>query len=102
VHPSAELPAWERLRVRQAESDYAAVAKDPRIAYALWCVTGILGGHRFYLGDTARSMAMLFTLGGLGVWALLDVFLIGRRVRAVNRSRRAAVMARYGIVDSGG
>jgi hypothetical protein len=44
---------------------------------------------------------MLFTLGGLGLWTLLDVFLIGRRVGAVNRSRRAAVMVRYGIVDHG-
>ncbi|WP_306206350.1 TM2 domain-containing protein [Actinoplanes sp. RD1] len=99
MNPPAELPAWEQLRVRQAESDYAAVAKDVRIAYALWCVTGLLGGHRFYLGDTARSMAMLFTLGGLGVWTLVDLFLVARRVRTVNRTRRAAVMARYHLLD---
>ncbi|WP_305787028.1 TM2 domain-containing protein [Symbioplanes lichenis] len=99
VNAPAELPAWEQLRVRQAESDYAAVAKDVRIAYALWCVTGILGGHRFYLGDTARSMAMLFTLGGLGLWTLADVFFLARRVRTVNRTRRAAVMARYHLLD---
>ncbi|GAB2617096.1 hypothetical protein Aab01nite_30230 [Paractinoplanes abujensis] len=74
--------------------------KDPRIAYALWAVLGIIGGHRFYLGDTGRSIAMLFTLGGLGVWALLDGLAVGRRVRAVNRERRAAVMSRYGLVES--
>jgi hypothetical protein len=91
----------DRLRVQRAEFEYSAVKKDPRVAFALWCVAGLFGGHRFYLGDTGRSIAMLFTLGGLGVWTLLDGFLIGRRVRAVNRSRRAAVMARYGIVDVG-
>jgi TM2 domain-containing membrane protein YozV len=96
---TAALPEWETLRVRRAEFEYDGVKKDVRVAYALWCVTGILGGHRFYLGDTARSIAMLFTLGGLGLWTLVDVFLVGRRVRAVNRERRAAVMARYGIVD---
>jgi TM2 domain-containing membrane protein YozV len=95
----AALPEWETLRVRRAEFEYAGVRKDARVAYLLWCLTGIFGGHRFYLGDTARSVAMLFTLGGLGVWTLVDVFLVGRRVRAVNRARRAAVMARYGIVD---
>jgi TM2 domain-containing membrane protein YozV len=97
---TAELPEWERLRVSRAESEYAAVRKDPRVAYGLWCVVGIIGGHRFYLGDTGRSIAMLFTLGGCGVWTLIDLFFVGRRVRAVNRSRRAAVMTRYGILDA--
>jgi TM2 domain-containing membrane protein YozV len=94
------LPQWERFRLLRAESEFEAVRKDPRIAYGLWCVTGIFGGHRFYLGDTALSVAMLFTLGGLGVWSLLDVFFIGRRVRAVNRTRRAAIMARHGLIDA--
>ncbi|MGX6601782.1 TM2 domain-containing protein [Micromonosporaceae bacterium Da 78-11] len=96
----AVLPEWDRLRVRRAEAEYDSVRKDPRAAYAAWCAAGVFGGHRFYLGDTAQSVFMLFTLGGLGLWTLLDVFLIGRRVRAVNHSRRAAIMARYGILDS--
>ncbi|RSM47519.1 TM2 domain-containing protein [Actinoplanes sp. ATCC 53533] len=98
-HGSVALPRWEQLRVLAAEAEYDSVKKDPRVAYGLWCVVGILGGHRFYLGDTARSIAMLFTLGGFGLWTLCDVFFVGRRVRAVNRSRRAAIMARRGIVE---
>jgi TM2 domain-containing membrane protein YozV len=96
---ASALPEWDRLRVLRAEAEFDAIKKNPRTAYGLWCVTGVFGGHRFYLGDTARSIAMLFTLGGLGVWALLDVFFIARRVRTVNRDRRAAVMARHGILD---
>ncbi|GID27329.1 TM2 domain-containing protein [Paractinoplanes brasiliensis] len=83
----------------RAEDEFASISKDPRIAYALWAVLGIIGGHRFYLGDTGRSIAMLFTLGGLGVWTLLDGFFVGRRVRTVNHRRRAAVMARHGIIE---
>ncbi|WP_433788496.1 TM2 domain-containing protein [Actinoplanes sp. CA-252034] len=98
---AAPLPEWERLRVLRAEHEFASVQKETRVAYTLWVLTGLIGGHRFYLGDTGRSIAMLFTLGGLGVWTLLDLFLVGRRVRAVNRDRRAAIMARYGILDSG-
>lgn len=94
-----ELPEFERFRVLRAEAEFEAVKKNPKIAYAAWCATGIFGGHRFYLGDTAYSILMLFTLGGLGLWTLLDVFLIARRVRTVNASRRAAVMTRYGLLD---
>ena len=89
-----------RYRVLRAEAEYESVKKDVRVAYGLWLLIGIFGGHRFYLGDTGRSIAMLFTLGGLGVWTLTDVFFVGRRVRTVNRTRRAAIMARYGIVDA--
>lgn len=96
------LPEWERLGVARAEAEYASVAKDVRVAFALWAVTGVFGGHRFYLGDTARSIAMLFTLGGLGVWTLADVFLVRRRVRVVNARRRATIMARHGIIEPAG
>lgn len=99
---TAPLPEWERLRTLRAEHEVAAVRKQARVAYLLWALTGLIGGHRFYLGDTGRSIAMLFTLGGLGIWTLADLFLVGRRVRTVNRDRRAAIMARYGILDSGG
>jgi hypothetical protein len=99
AEPTA-LPEWERYRVQRAEHEFASVRKERRVAYLLWCLTGLIGGHRFYLGDTGRSIAMLFTLGGLGVWALLDVFLIGRRVETVNRTRRERIMARYGILDA--
>ena len=90
----------DRLLILRAESEYDSVKKDARVAYALWVVCGIFGGHRFYLGDTGRSIAMLFTLGGCGVWALIDVFFVGRRVRTVNRSRRETIMARHGIVEA--
>jgi hypothetical protein len=98
--PTTTLPAWEQIRVRRAEAEYDAYKKNPKVAYALWALVGILGGHRFYLGDTARSIAMLFTLGGLGVWSLLDGLVIARRVRTVNDRRRADIMARYGILES--
>jgi hypothetical protein len=94
-----ELPEWERIRVLRAEAEYESVRKDVRVAYAIWVVAGIFGGHRFYLGDTGRSVAMLFTLGGLGLWTLVDGLFVGRRVRAVNRRRRAMIMARHGIID---
>ena len=33
---------------------------------------GTFGAHRFYLGKIGTAVAMLLTLGGLGIWALVD------------------------------
>ncbi|MBU8685568.1 NINE protein [Bacillus haynesii] len=39
---------------------------------------GIFGSHRFYVGNTGMGLGMMFTFGGLGFWALFDVFAIGK------------------------
>lgn len=33
---------------------------------------GAFGGHRFYVGKTGSALGMLFTLGGCGIWTLID------------------------------
>jgi TM2 domain-containing membrane protein YozV len=37
---------------------------------------GTLGVDRFYLGQTGLGIAKLLTVGGCGVWALIDFILI--------------------------
>lgn len=48
-----------------------------QLAALLICFfVGFLGIHRFYLGYTAVGIIQLFTLGGCGIWALIDLILI--------------------------
>jgi TM2 domain-containing membrane protein YozV len=37
---------------------------------------GILGVHRFYVGKIGTGILMLLTLGGLGIWSLIDFIII--------------------------
>jgi hypothetical protein len=39
--------------------------------------TGFVGGHRFFVGKTGTGILMALTLGGLGLWWLADLIVIG-------------------------
>ena len=81
----------------QAQSAYDDAKKSAGLAYALWFFLGCLGGHRFYMRSTGVGVAMLLTLGGFGLWALLDVFFISRRLQNVNREIKEQIFARHGV-----
>jgi TM2 domain-containing membrane protein YozV/ribosomal protein L40E len=37
---------------------------------------GIFGAHRFYVGKIGTGILMLLTLGGLGIWEIIDFIMI--------------------------
>lgn len=45
-------------------------------ALALAVLLGVLGAHRFYAGKVFTGLLMALTLGGLGIWWLVDIVLI--------------------------
>jgi len=55
----------------------SASDKSRGVALALALVLGVFGGHRFYTGKIGTGLLMIATLGGLGLWYLYDVILVG-------------------------
>ncbi len=50
--------------------------KSQLIALLLCLFVGALGIHRFYLGYIGIGVIQLLTLGGCGIWALVDLIMI--------------------------
>jgi TM2 domain-containing membrane protein YozV len=55
------------------EKVYGNISPKSRLAVTLlaWFL-GQFGAHRFYLEKWGTAILMLLTLGGLGIWALID------------------------------
>lgn len=50
--------------------------KSQLVALLLCFFFGVFGIHRFYLGYIGIGLIQLFTAGGCGIWALIDLILI--------------------------
>lgn len=50
--------------------------KSRGIALILAIALGVVGAHRYYVGKIGTGILMLCTLGGLGIWYLVDVVMI--------------------------
>ena len=61
--------------------------KDPTTMLIISILAGQLGIDRFMIGDTGLGIGKLLTCGGLGIWAIVDWFLIMGRTREVNAER---------------
>ncbi|WP_353892561.1 TM2 domain-containing protein [Proteinivorax hydrogeniformans] len=46
------------------------------VALLLSIFVGSLGVHRFYVGKIGTGILMLITLGGCGIWTLIDIIMI--------------------------
>jgi len=64
------------------DSEQEPDAQDPvskrsrGVALGLCFFGGVFGLHRFYLEKPKTAIAMLLTLGGLGIWYLYDLVLL--------------------------
>ena len=71
---------------------HAIQFRDPMISLVLSLLTGQLGVDRFFIGDTGLGIGKLITCGGLGIWTIIDWFLIMNATREKNFERLLTIL----------
>ena len=61
--------------------------KDPTTSLIVSILAGYLGIDRFIIGDTGLGIGKLLTCGGLGIWTIVDWFMIQGATRDKNMQK---------------
>ena len=72
AHPVVQMPPKPTI-----DQFGNPISPKSRLAAALlaWFL-GVIGVHRFYVGKVGTGILMIVTLGGLGIWVLIDFIVI--------------------------
>ena len=84
-HPSAKLPQPVPSVPPASESDKSFIA-----TWLLSLLLGVLGVDRFYLGKVGTGILKLITLGGAGIWWLIDLIITLSGSQRDKQGRRLA------------
>ena len=74
--------------------EYDNQKKSSVIAYILWLFLGILGIHRFYVGDFFKGILLFFTLGGFFIGWLVDFVFLQKRIEEYNDALEIELLAK--------
>ena len=88
------------------ESEMRARSKSTLVAFLLWLVVGMLGGHRFYLNRRGVALLITFIIGVVlcvvlvgflvlfieGIFVLIDAFRLPRFVEQANAATEQQVI----------
>jgi hypothetical protein len=66
----------KKISSKVTSAPYGSGGKSQVVALLLCALIGGLGIHRFYLGYTWQGIVQLLTLGGCGIWSLIDLIRI--------------------------
>lgn len=78
---------------RQFMSTFIEREKNPLMGFGFNAYLGVWGADMFYLNKVGLGILKLLTGGGLGIWVLINIFLIGGMVRDQNIQRARELKA---------
>jgi hypothetical protein len=72
VAAASDIPRFPNGKPMLDEQGRPASPKSRLAAAILAWFLGVFGVHRFYVGKIGTGVLMILTLGGLGIWVLID------------------------------
>lgn len=88
---SFQLNAIRERMLALDDSKWAMITtvqfKDPTVSLIVSILAGGLGIDRFMIGDTGLGIGKLLTCGGLGIWTIIDWFMIQNATREKNMQK---------------
>jgi TM2 domain-containing membrane protein YozV len=88
---SHQLNAIRERLLTLDDSKWAMIStvqlKDPTTSLIVSILAGALGIDRFIIGDTGLGIGKLLTCGGLGIWTIVDWFMIQGATRDKNMQK---------------
>lgn len=87
--PDLEIPIHRLLDLPPEKEAILAKNhfKSPICMLSVSCFLGYFGLDRFLIGDWGKGIIKLLTGGGLGIWYIIDWFLIVRATKRKNMER---------------
>lgn len=92
---SHHLPMIRERLIQLDDSRWGVIQtlqfKDPTTSLIVSLLGGSLGIDRFIIGDTGLGIGKLLTCGGLGIWTIVDWFMI----QGVTREKNMATLQQH-------
>ncbi len=63
--------------------------KDTGIAYLLFLLIPGLAAHKFYLRKPWQGILFILTVGGFGIWWIIDLITLSKQVEEYNMKNAA-------------
>jgi len=86
--------------LQMLSSEMEKKKKSTGATWLFWFFFGGIGGHRYYLGKYGTAILMTVTLGCLGIWSIIDAFLLNGMIRKTNESIESEIIQQISTIKN--